>query len=98
MVNVKIELDEAEVVARNLELLGALNRYIFATPEVLDRLPDDFRLVILPEDDPQLSWYNLELLHEQGDQSKPVVIVRLRQSLPVDFSLVRPEVLVPLAV
>ncbi len=98
MINVSIELDEAEVVARNLELLGALNRYIFATPEVLDRLPDNFRLVILPEDDPQLSWYHLDLLHKQGNQSKPVVIVRIRRSLPIDFSRTRPEVLVPLAV
>ncbi|MBI3764177.1 MAG: hypothetical protein HY260_20235 [Chloroflexi bacterium] len=98
MVEIKIELDEVAVVNRNLELQTAFNNYIFANPDVLDRLPDRFRLVILPEDDPQLCWYNLDLLTKQGDQNKPVVIVRMRRGGQIDFAQSRPEVLVPLAV
>ena len=98
MVEITIALDEVAVVNRNLELQAMFNEYIFANPDVVDRLPDKFRLVILPEDDPQLSWYNLALLREQGDQDKPVVIVRMRRSGRIDFAQSRPEVLVPLAV
>ena len=97
MVEIRIELDEAAVVQRNLDLQAAFNNYLVANPEVLDRLPPKFRLVILPDDDPQLSWYNLNLLGKQGDQSKPVVIVRLRQSGRIDLEEAQPEVLVPLA-
>jgi hypothetical protein len=97
MVEIKIELDETAVAQRNLELQAAFNSYLVANPAVLDRLPSQFRLVILAEDDPQLSWYNLNLLGSQGDPAKPVVIVRLRQSGQIALDEITPEVLVPLA-
>ena len=62
----------------NVDLQAAFMQYVIAQPGVLDQLPDDFQLVILSDDDPALSWRNLELLKEQGDADKPIVIVRMR--------------------
>jgi hypothetical protein len=66
-----------EMFELNVDLQAAFMQYIIARPDVLDQLPDNFRLVILSDDDPALTWRNLELLKEQGDTDKPIVIVRM---------------------
>jgi hypothetical protein len=65
------------IVKQNMELVATVTRYILQHPNLLDRLPPDFKLVILPDDDPELSRYNLGLLGQRADQEKPVVIVRV---------------------
>ena len=74
-----------EMFELNVDLQAAFMQYVIARPDVLDQLPDDFRLVILSDDDPALSWRNLELLKEQGDTDKPIVIVRMRTREFVDL-------------
>lgn len=86
--------DEA-VVKRNMDLVTRVTRFIFKHPDMLDRLPPDFRLVVLPEDDRGLCQYNLELLAEQEDQERPVVIVRVKaQQTDLESST---QVYIPLA-
>jgi len=68
------------VVERNIALTGELVRYLLEHPPVFSALPDNFELVILPDDDPQMRLYNLELLDTYGDQSKPIVFVRLKSA------------------
>jgi len=51
-------------------------RYLLAKPQVLDCLPDDFELIILPEDHPELHLYNLHLLDRHRSEEKPLVFVR----------------------
>ena len=71
-------------------------RYTLAHPEILDHLPDDFELIVLPDDDAALRRYNLDLLSHYGSEGKPVVFVRLAVSTHVDFEHIRPDVYVPL--
>lgn len=85
------------VVERNVALLGDLMQYLLTKPGVLDSLPDDFELVILPEDDTEMRQYNLELLDIYGSEGKPVVFVRMRSG-KVDFDEKRPSLYVPLVV
>jgi hypothetical protein len=67
-----------DVTERNLQLTGEFTRYLLQNPEVLDALPDNFELVILPDNDPELQTYSLALLnHRQMDEERPVVIVRM---------------------
>ncbi|MBI3360134.1 MAG: hypothetical protein HY023_03385 [Chloroflexi bacterium] len=82
---------------RNARLLFNLMRYILAHPEILDRLPDNFELVILPSDDPELLQYNLALLDSHDTAGKQVVFVRMSSSEKVDFQVSQPRVYVPLA-
>ena len=39
-----------DVVERNIALTGELVRYLLEQPQVLSSLPDDFELIILPDD------------------------------------------------
>ena len=39
---------------------------------------ENFELIILPDDDPEMRLYNLELLDKYGTEGKPIVFVRMR--------------------
>jgi len=86
-----------DVAERNLDLVTSMMRFILNQPQVLDQLPPDFRLVILPDDDRELRRYNLELLEQNGEETRPVVFVRLNAQAPLSESH-PPRIYVPVAV
>ena len=67
-----------DVVERNVALTGELMRYLLERPQMFNALPENFELVILPDDDPDMRLYNLELLDNYGSGSKPIVFARLK--------------------
>jgi hypothetical protein len=73
-------------------------QYLLDKPQVIGSLPDNFELVILPDDDPALRRYNLELLETFDAGDKPVVFVRLKSARTAMPSQLRPSLYVPLAV
>jgi hypothetical protein len=85
-----------QIVERNLTLVTEVTRFMLKNPSILDRLPPDFRLVILPEDDPDLSLYNLNLLLDHPGQDKPLVIVRFEAN-QINFEQHPPQLYIPLA-
>lgn len=87
----------ANVVERNIILMERVTRYILSDPHVLDRLPDDFEVVILPEDDPEMRRHNLELLDIYGSEGKPIVFVRLVVGSKTDGAHSEPRLYVPLS-
>jgi hypothetical protein len=50
------------VVRKNLDLLDEFMKYAFDHPEILDEIPRDRTLVILPEGDPDLERQNRKTL------------------------------------
>jgi hypothetical protein len=86
-----------QVVDRNLKLTGEVMRYLLAHPQIFSQLPDRFELVILPEDDPELRLYNLELLDQYGSDNQPVVFARLAVPPPLATSFQIPKLFVPIA-
>jgi hypothetical protein len=86
------------VVERNIALLDSLMRYLLAEPRLLDSLPDQFELVILPDDDPEMRLYNLQLLDSYDRAGKPVVFARIKSSGKADLRKAQPSLYVPLAV
>ena len=70
------------VVERNIALTGEFTRYLLEHPQLLQTLPEQFEVVILPEDDPDMRAYNLELLDQYGAEEKPIVFVRMRVHAP----------------
>ncbi|MCC6298785.1 MAG: hypothetical protein IT314_05775 [Anaerolineales bacterium] len=84
-----------DVAERNITLVGQLMKYLIDHPKVFDVLPDDFELVILPEDDPEIALYNLDLLKKHGRQSKPVVLARVKSNEEKIVST--PNIFVPIA-
>ena len=92
----KAKMTEDDIVQRNLDLQTAFNKYLFENPDMLDRLPVSFRLVILPEDDPELSLINLQMLNRRQKRDKPVIIVLMRSSGRVSVKKSQPDVFLPL--
>ena len=86
------------IVERNLALFGEVMRYLLDKPHIIESLPDNFELIILPDDDPVLRRYNLDLLNTFDSGDKPVVFVRLKSSRTAAHSQLHPSLYVPLAV
>ena len=74
------------VVKRNIDLTGAVMRYLLENPKVFKSLP---------EDDLEIRLYNLELLDKYGSEGMPVVFARLTSSnAPTQMN---PSIFVPVA-
>ena len=87
-----------DVVERNLALTSQIMRYLLKEPRILGALPDKFELVILPEDDPEMRLYNLELLDRYGSEGRPVVFARIRGQQLDELGQQKPSIFVPVAV
>jgi len=68
----------SNVVERNILLVKEIMQYLLDDPQVFSSLPDKFELVVLPEDDPEMRLYNLELLDRYGSEGKPIVFARVK--------------------
>jgi hypothetical protein len=86
------------VVERNTQLTGEIMRYLLGHPQVFESLPDKFELVILPEDDPEIRSYNLELLDKYGGGGKPIVFARIKSRQGTSPTHPAPSLFVPLSV
>jgi len=97
MAKMKVSLPE-NVVERNIALTGEIMRYLLNHPNIFDSLPNNFELVILPEDDPEMRMYNLELLDKYGSGGKPIVFARLQSRRKSASEMPSPSLFVPVAV
>lgn len=86
---------KSDIVERNISLSGQIMKYLLDHPQVFDGLPDDFELVILPEDDVEITLFNLELLKKRSGQGKPVVLARVKSRAEKITS--EPSIFVPIA-
>ena len=81
------------IAQRNIRLTGKIMEYMLDHPQIFDVLPDDFELVILPEDDPEISQFNLDLLNKHGSEGKPIVFARVKTG----GRKIKPSIFVPVA-
>ena len=66
-----------EVVRRNLDLLNEFMQVAFEQPDILDQIPPDAELIILPENDPELYTENQVTLAGLKQQHKCCVVVHM---------------------
>ncbi len=59
-----------DIVKRNISLTEEVMHYLLDGTQVLESLPDNFELVVLPENDPEMSAYNLSLLDKFENDGK----------------------------
>ncbi|HEY7031009.1 MAG TPA: DUF5647 family protein [Thermomicrobiales bacterium] len=69
--------DIAEQTTKNLALLGRFLREALNEPALLDRIPDDSMVVLMPSDDPEFARRNLGLITRAMESGKNVVIQRV---------------------
>ena len=85
-------MTEEELVGENLILTTEFDRYILEHPEFSEQIPHNAQIVLLPEDDPELSRRNLEISMAQREPGQPVVYVRIEKLLPPLSRLVYPRI------
>ena len=84
-----------KVVERNIILSGKIMQFLMENPSVFNSLPDKFELVILPDDDPDIRQYNLELLDKYGSENKPIVFARIKAHPENQETQLKPSIFVP---
>ena len=65
--------------------------------EVFKSLPDNFELVVLPDDDPDIRLYNLDLFDKYGSEGKPIVFARIRSKPTHTSDSISPSLFVPIS-
>lgn len=86
------------IVERNISLSGKIMRFLMENPQVFSSLPDKFELVILPDDDPEIRQYNLDLIDKYGSEGRPIVFARVKVHQEKLKSQVKPSIFVPVQV
>jgi hypothetical protein len=86
------------VVERNVGLTGKVMEFLLDNPRVFGSLPDEFELVILPDDDPDIRAYNLALLDRYGSEGRPIVFARITTHADETAASSVPSLFVPLRV
>lgn len=67
-------------IKKNLDLLDELMKYAFDHPEILDQIPRDSALVILPDGDPVLERENKKTLRRLKARNQEAVVIKLTAS------------------
>ncbi len=71
-------MKKESVVRKNLDLLDEFMKYAFDHPDILDEMPRDAALVILPEGDPSLQRENRKMLKRLKTKGEEVVALKLK--------------------
>ena len=91
-------IDSSEsVVERNLALTRQVMQYLLDRPQVFEVLPAHFELVLLPDDDPEMRRYNLDLLDKFESQKQPIVFARIKSQKTDALTRQTPRIFVPVA-
>jgi len=72
--------------------MSEFDRYVLEHPEFAEQIPSNAQVVLLPEDDPELSRRNLEISKAQREPGQPVIYVRIEKLLPPLSRLVNPRI------
>ena len=78
-------MKKESVVRKNLDLLDEFMKYAFDHPEILDTIPRDRTLVILPEGDPALERQNRKTLRHLKATGEKAVTMRLKATKTQSF-------------
>ncbi len=73
-----------QAVKKNLDLLNEFMKYAFENPNVLEGIPPEAELIILPIDDPELYEYNKKTADKMMSKGKKIVFVKMKKpEIPV---------------
>ena len=75
-------MNKGEIVKKNLDLLGEFMKYAFDNSEILNKIPTDASLVILPENSPELYKINLKIARDRMKAGEKVVVFKIKIPKP----------------
>ena len=77
-------MKKEQAVKKNLDLLNEFMKYAFENPKVLENIPPEAELIILPTDDSELYEYNKKIADKMISKGKQVVGVKMKKpEIPV---------------
>ena len=74
------------MVEKNLELSLEFSRYLFEHPELEKKIPKGAYVVLLPEFDPELKQFNMQLARRRQAKGERVVYVKVPRLGPEKWS------------
>jgi len=74
---------------KNLILSHEFDLYVLEHPEILEEIPEHAKIVLLPEDDPELAEINLRMAEENQKPRQPIVLIRLGKLKPLTSRITR---------
>ena len=83
---------EKELFTKNMKLSAEFDLYVLEHPEVGEQIPENARIVFLPERDPKLCERNQELAKSRREPGQPVVFVQVEGVSPSRSRFVNPSV------
>jgi hypothetical protein len=72
-------MKKALAIKKNLDLLNEFMKYAFDNPKVLEEIPPEAELIILPIDDLELYEYNRKTADKIRAKSKKVIFVKMKK-------------------
>jgi predicted ATP-grasp superfamily ATP-dependent carboligase len=73
-------MNKEKIVKKNLDLLDEFMKYAFDHPDIIDEMPRDANLVLLPERDSSLEKANKKILSKLKARGEETVAIRIRTS------------------
>ena len=73
-------MNKEKIIKKNLDLLDQFMKYAFDHPDILDEIPRDANLVLLPERDSSLEKANKKILSSLKAKGEETVTIRIRTS------------------
>ncbi|MBS1257200.1 MAG: hypothetical protein MAG551_00238 [Candidatus Scalindua arabica] len=77
---------EKEMIGRNVELSTEFSRYLFEHPEIVEKIPIDAEIILLPEFDNELKEFNLKLGKNIEAEGEKVVYILIKNLRPKTLS------------
>ena len=71
-------MNKEKIIEKNLDLLDEFMKYAFDHPEILDEIPRDANLVLLPEGDSPLEKANKKILSRLKAKGEETIAIRIR--------------------
>jgi hypothetical protein len=75
-------MTERDLFTKNLRLSKEFDLYLLEHPEIAETIPENALIVLLPEEDEDLSRQNREMAVARRAMGQPVVYVRLGKLAP----------------
>ncbi|GFP21052.1 hypothetical protein HKBW3S43_01836 [Candidatus Hakubella thermalkaliphila] len=70
-------MTEKELFEKNQKLSTEFDLYLLDHPELLDKIPENALIVLLPEFDQELKQKNLEMARLHREKEQPLVYVKV---------------------
>jgi hypothetical protein len=76
-------MNRDSAVKQNLDLLNEFMKHAFEHPQILEKIPPEAELVILPVDNKELYEYNRKMADKMFSQGKTIMLVKMKSPQPV---------------